>query len=430
MSAINTYYSVIPRMVPANKRSTITITPLFDHCRLKAGVEYRLGCHPAGGYDYQTRQLPHDPIDFTISNCKLTFNFNFESEQEYVVVLSSISDGAEQSDAEFRLYALEPDLFARKAFKGDTHLHTYYSDGKESPAFVAASSRMIGLDFMAITDHRQHAPSLEAIEAMEALDTDMRIFPGEEVHSPENPVHIVNFGGRISVNALFSQDEFTSGVQSIIDTLTDLPSEVDPYTYASCVYCFNKIREGEGLAIFCHPYWFVNHCYDVPEYLIDLLLEKQPWDALEIIGGFFKHQVESNTLAVARYHEERAMGKRLPIVGASDSHGCADADLFGWTYTIVFSETDDLPDLVRNIKDLNSVAVEALPGESIRAYGPFRLVKYAQFLIREIFPEHDKLCQEEGNLMLSAVAGNPTAKDRLKLTKGAVKNLYKNLWGY
>ncbi len=430
MSAINTYYSVTPRMVPANKRSTITIAPLFDHCRLKPGVEYRLSCHPAGGYNYQTRQLPHNPIDFTITNGKLTFNFDFESEQEYVVVLNSIKDGIEQSVAEFRLYALEPDLFSRKAYKGDTHLHTYYSDGKESPAFVAASSRMIGLDFMAITDHRQHAPSLEAIEAMEALDTDMRIFPGEEVHSPENPVHIVNFGGRISVNALFSQDEFAEGVQSIIDTLTDLPSEVDPYTYASCVYCFNKIREGGGLAIFCHPYWFANRQYDVPEYLTDLLLERQPWDALEIIGGYFKHELESNTLAVARYHEERSKGKRLPIVGASDSHGCANADLFGWYYTIVFSETDDLPDIVRNVKDLYSVAVESIPEESTRAYGPFRLVKYAQFLIREIFPEHDKLCQQEGNLMLSAVAGDTTAKDRLKLTKGAVKNLYKNLWGY
>lgn len=430
MSAVNTYYSVTPRMVPADKQSTIKITPLFDHCRFRDGVEYNVSCHPAGGYNHQTRQLPPLTVDFAIADGSLQFDFMFKSEQEYVINLNSAVNGQDQHLVELRLYALEPDLFSRKAYKGDTHLHTYYSDGKESPAFVAASSRMIGLDFMAITDHRQHAPSLEAIKAMEALNTDMRIFPGEEVHSPDNPVHIVNFGGSISVNALFSQKEFAAEVQSIMDNLTDLPSEVDPYTYASCVYCFDRIREGGGLGIFCHPYWFAGRRYDVPEYLTGLLLERHPWDALEIIGGFFRYELESNTLAVARYHEERAMGRNVPIVGASDSHGCACADLFGWYYTIVFSETDDLPDLVRNIKDLYSVAVEAIPGESTRAYGPFRLVKYAQFLIREVFPEHDKLCQEEGNLMLSAVAGDNSAGERLKLTAGAVNNLYKNLWGY
>ncbi len=52
-----------------------------------------------------------------------------------------------------------------------------------------------------------------------------------------------------------------------------------------------------------------------------------------------------------------------------------------------------------NIKDNYSVAVEAVPGERIWAHGGFRLVKYALFLEREVFPLHDELCETEGALV-------------------------------
>ena len=137
-----------------------------------------------------------------------------------------------------------------------------------------------------------------------------------------------------------------------------------------------------------------------------LILERQPWDALEIIGGYHLFEVESNWLQVARYHEERGKGKRIPIVGVSDAHGCERGELFGWYYTMVFAPTTDLPDLVQSIRDLYSVAVEALPGQDARAHGPFRLTLYAQFLLREILPLHDGLCLEEGRLMLAHAAGD------------------------
>ena len=76
------------------------------------------------------------------------------------------------------------------------------------------------------------------------------------------------------------------------------------------------------MGIFCHPYWYSRQRYDVPITLTDLLFEHQPYDALEVLGGFHLYESESNVLQVARYHELRAQGKRIPIVGASDSHGC------------------------------------------------------------------------------------------------------------
>jgi hypothetical protein len=80
------------------------------------------------------------------------------------------------------------------------------------------------------------------------------------------------------------------------------------------------------------------------------------------------------------------------------------------------------------VKDSWSVAVEALPGETVRAYGPFRLVKYALFLVREVLPRHDALCAEEGGLMLRHLAGDPTAALALAALKGRVRALYEQCW--
>lgn len=74
------------------------------------------------------------------------------------------------------------------------------------------------------------------------------------------------------------------------------------------------------------------------------------------------------------------------------------------------------------------MAIEAIPGETVRAYGPFRFMKYALFLIREVFPEHDELCFEEGKLMMEYLAGDEKAAEKLKACKGRTVALYKKLW--
>ena len=46
----------------------------------------------------------------------------------------------------------------------DLHLHTYYSDGKESPATVVQRAKAMGIDVMAITDHDGMGGVEEAVE--------------------------------------------------------------------------------------------------------------------------------------------------------------------------------------------------------------------------------------------------------------------------
>ena len=63
-----------------------------------------------------------------------------------------------------------------------------------------------------------------------------------------------------------------------------------------------------------------------------------------------------------------------------------------------------------------------------KGFGPLRLVKLALFLLREVFPKHDELCNEEGNLMLRYISGDKDAAQRLKMIKGQTSKLLDHYW--
>lgn len=416
------YYDLFPRVVPAERRVTLTLRPRFAHWRWPAEAEYELTLYSLN----DSAASGPTRVKLRLVEGALRFEHAFGGEGEYTLMVEAILNEQRRPVGEFHLYALEQDLFSLRPYKGDLHLHTYYSDGWESPVYVAARCREIGMDFIAITDHHRYAPSLEAIRTFADVPIDLRLYPGEEVHPPECPVHIVNFGGSFSLNERFSEAGYRAEVETLARHLPAPPAGVDALQYAACVWCFQHIRQGGGLGVFCHPYWVAGRRFDVPEALTSHLLETQPFDALELIGGYTLAEAEANVLQVARYAEERACGREIPIVGASDSHGCERGEFFGWYYTIVLSPSPELPDLIASIKGLRSVAVEALPGQMPRAYGPFRLVRYAQFLLREILPLHDELVAQEGRWMRAYLVGEASAVSAPG--QGRAAALYDHLW--
>ncbi len=418
------YFDIYPQILRAGFPARITIRARYDHSNFTDDQAYHLTLQPIDGPASQAFNVNIKPQDGV-----LQFDASFPGEGEYSLLLNPNHGERSRAFAEFRLYALDQDLFDRRPYKGDFHMHSIRSDGRESPAYVAAACRRIGMDFMAITDHAKYEPSLEAIHAFESLPIDLRIFPGEEIHSPDHPVHIVNFGGKFSVNASFDSEAYRSEVRFLAGQLPPIKPGVDRLSAASCLWTFEKIRQAGGLGIFCHPYWISLHRYDTPSALTEYLLERQPFDALELIGGYFPFESDSNHLQVARYHEARAEGKRIPIVGVSDAHGCERGELFGWYYTIVFSPSLIFGDVIQSIKNLYSVAVEAMPGHQARAHGPVRLVRYSQFLLREVLPQHDALCVEEGSQMLAYLAGDPGAFQALAGLQGRVQAALEKVFG-
>jgi len=424
---VNRFFDIAPRVVLAGAKTTIKITPLQQ---VHARDEYQVAYWPLDGYGSAAtwEASPDEPVE--VIDGVIHYTRTFEGEQEHVLVLKWADNGGAERSAELHIYSVAEDLFARRPYKGDIHLHSCRSDGSEDPAYVAGACRRIGLDFMALTDHGAYAPSLEVIDAYKDVDADLRMYPGEEVHLPETPPHIINFGGSRSVNMTSQEahDAFEKDVAKLVEQIGPVPEGVNAVHYAGCVWAFDKIRQAGGLGVFCHPYWVAGGRYHPGMPLTDHIFDTQPFDAYEVIGGY-DADCDSNTLQTAHYHSQLAKGRKVPVVGVTDAHSTAKHRYFDTYYTIAFAPSADLADLISSIKDLYSVAMESLPNDRPRPVGPLRLTKYALFCEREIFPQHDELCREEGRLMLAYIGGEPGAAAALARLSGRTAALYDKYWG-
>lgn len=407
------YYDVYPKVVPADERSVIRIRPRFEHAAFPEDAEISVS------HTFIDRTSPTREPEWKIEEGTLIVSDLFESEQEHCLQVTMKLQNGKEKRVDFSVFSLLPDWYALRPFKGDMHLHSSRSDGKEEPRYLAARYRQAGFDFMALTDHRRYEPSLEIIEYWKDLNPEFKLFPGEEVHAPDNPVHIVNFGGKRSVNDIYREDEekYRKEVEEIIAEMPDKEEGKDYFVVASSEWVFKRIGENEGLSIFCHPYWTIPAGNYVSEWNNEEIIKRRKFDAYEAIGGFFRTQYHSNNLQVVRYYEAQAKGNAFPVVGVSDSHGSdafahgrvfndsTDADLFNWYYTIVLAEECELPSLISNVKKCNSMAVCAPSGERPEVFGSFRAVRYGIFLMREYFPQLRSFCEIEGLLMQHHLAG-------------------------
>lgn len=185
------------------------------------------------------------------------------------------------------IYALEADLFARRPFKGDNHMHTYMSDGVDSPMYMAAASCRNGYDYCVITDHKLYEPSLMARDFFAPMGVDFLVIPGEEVHSPDNPVHIINLGGNKSVNDWWRdhEEEYRAVVLKEMESMTEPMTDADRYAAAASQVMFDRIREADGVAVLCHPNWILTNGFNEHEDITDYLFDHKRFDALELIAG-------------------------------------------------------------------------------------------------------------------------------------------------
>ncbi|MDR1464255.1 MAG: hypothetical protein LBJ11_02990 [Oscillospiraceae bacterium] len=443
-------YDVYPKVVSAGKSSTITVRPLGWHAAFAPGEVYSVSVCPLDEgtpWDYPDRRntFVYD-IAPDEDGC-IRVPFDFFSEQMYFI---RITDGR-QFKLQVSVYAVAEDLAGRYPFRGDLHMHTRRSDGRQAPEIVCANYRKTGYDFFAITDHHRYYPSLEAIAAYQDVPIEFTIVPGEEVHLPKDPagghindIHIVNFGGEYSVNALVrdgkkedfaydddrraiipnpppvrSPEEFWAAIDAYLETI-DIPLQLqgsERWTYACCHWIFREIKKAGGLGIFCHPYW-ISNVFQVPPSFVDAMMEAHPFGAYEVLGG--ENYYEQNGFQTVDYFRDMAKGRRYPIVGSTDSHNSFNSRNSHVCSTLVFSPANERAALIDSIERFYSVAVDSISAEP-RYVGDFRLVRYACFLEQEFFPLHDELCFEEGRAMKDYVCGIPGAKETLELLSGRMK---------
>ncbi|MEV5974295.1 CehA/McbA family metallohydrolase [Streptomyces sp. NPDC051921] len=186
----------------------------------------------------------------------------------------------------------------RAWYRGDCHLHTVHSDGRRTPAEVAALARAAGLDFLAGTEHNTHAG--HGAWADSAGD-DLLVLLGEEVTTRTG--HVLALG-------------------------TDPGTFVD-WRYRARENRFGRfareIRRAGGLVVPAHPQATCIGC---------------AWkfgfgdaDAVEVWNGPYTPDDE---VSLAGWDGALARGRWTPAMGNSDAH--RDPDLVGTPQTVVLAD--------------------------------------------------------------------------------------------
>ena len=429
-------YDIYPKVLAAGKKTSVTISP--RGVRPFADTEFTLKILPlisASPSTYPTRPGRGEMKVRPDGNGEIKFDFDFPIESEYFI---RIFDG-DRRILQMSVYAVEGNLIGRYPLIGDQHMHTIRSDGQQSPAMVCANYRSYGYDYMAVTDHGRYYPSLEVMEDYKDVDHALALLPGEEVHLPGNDIHIVNFGGKYSVNGiwkdsaqikeagedvskrtyegfeapkLLTTEEMHAEAEALLPSL-NLPDDIEPLPYAMCVWEFNHIKKAGGVGIFAHPYW-ISDMFQVPESFNKYMLEHHPFGAFELLGGEIYY--EHNGFQFAMYNDIRAEGIDFPVVGSTDSHNSYPNNSGSRVdYTVTFAPENTRESLVSSILDGCSAAVDSTMPED-RVYGKLRLVKYTWFLIRNYFtlPCRAGIAAEDGRLMAEyALSRDPDRKAEL-----------------
>lgn len=317
-------------------------------------------------------------------------DFDFAEEQRYCV---KCQVGEETSWPAY-LYAVDPDLALLRPYKGDTHLHTNRSDGKGEPFEVACNYRAAGYDFIAVTDHGRYYPSDELQAQMGILTDRFYVMHGEEVHPKGGSYfHIISLNAKRHVSAIFEErpDYVKAEIERIV-AQNDFSALPDPYAAAYRIFIAEEIRRAGGFAVLAHPFWETDGEYNYQPVECRYHIRAGHFDALELFGGNDGTGNGNNLLELV-YHDLRAEGCRIPIVGSSDAHTtvhCGDYDHFSKQFSLIFATGYD--DLLTAVSEGRSVAVRRESDKHFRCVGDFRFAKYARFIMAEYYPYYTTLC--------------------------------------
>ena len=418
----------VPMIVRADNDATVTLT--FENEPLLAkpdDVQAEYVC--ADGLDANGVPLGYGrfqaiPCEIRDNTLTVTVRFRGETQHTIRVIQKSSNPKKPKVLGVAQLYSLRPDYFALRPYRGDMHMHSKFSDGNknESPALMVATCRKLGQDFAIETDHHAYAGSLDAIAAFSKLPTDMKTFPGEEVHSPGNGVHILSLGASESMTDWFtkSRAEYDQAVAAERAKLPDTIPDSFKHQIAASFAVWDKIRACGGIAVFCHPYWRPAYRQYVPAIVSDYLLETAKFDAMEVLN------CDSSELSILHYNELRAQGKKIAGIGVTDAHASKN---LGVAYTLVLAEQLDFPSLAKNIRLRNCAAVDIDPVSKRQTVtGEFRFSRYALFLLKHFFPLQDDICRKEGEWLLKALEGDEQAVASLKASQGTTPALRIKYW--
>lgn len=432
MDKILNYYRFTPGVLQAGKKTKVTISPIDLERKFKDDVTYRILVLPSTRNMRGVTKVPDRTIYVNGKNGELSFEYFYEKEEEYFI---SVFIGDDKKKMfQFSVYAVDSDLYELRPLKGDQHCHSCPTDttllrnkdGSDTPPVIPAWYRSEGYDYMTLTDHERYFGSVEMNKYYADVNLGITMNHGEEVHAPKNYVHIVNFGGKFSVNELYQNDlaKFEEEVKEIMET-EDI-RYFDKELYAINIWVSKKIREAGGIAVFCHPHWNP-YVYNVSDEMTKMFMEDGLFDAYEVVGATTFGQ---NNLKLALYNSLKDEGIKMPpMLGSSDCHTFYYPDAtFRRRYTITYAKENTTDSIIEAIKDYKTTPVEWVGSEYI-VHGSYRLVSYTRYLMEWYFPLTKQICEEEGMLMRQYILGIEGAKEELNKRANNVENFWKKFSG-
>ncbi|MCD9880523.1 CehA/McbA family metallohydrolase [Streptomyces guryensis] len=203
----------------------------------------------------------------------------------------------------------------RAWYRGDCHLHSWYSDGRRTPAEIAALARAAGLDFINSSDHNTHSSHPHwASEAGE----DLLIMLGEEVTTRNGHVLALGTEPGTFVDWRYRARDHRFG--RFADQIHRTGGLVVPaHPHATCVGCGWKFGFGQADAV---------EVWNGP-WTPDDEVTLAEWDNQLVTSVRERRE--------GREGQEGQEGRDwLPAMGNSDAH--RDPDTVGLPQTVVLAD--------------------------------------------------------------------------------------------
>lgn len=195
--------------------------------------------------------------------------------------------------------------------RGDTHLHTTFSDGDHSLDDTLHVAKMLGLDYLFLTDHNNTSQN----EHIKPLDN-LVVLPAMELTTHRGHANI--YGVNKPIKNVF----------------------VDSKEYL--IQCLHEARDNGAVISLNHPFdrfrW--NWGFDIPYDLIEIQNSDFDLDTYEETSIFWQGLLCNN--------------KKINVVGGSDNHGIRYLRTLATPTTFIYSYSKSKEDILKAIKNGNS----------------------------------------------------------------------------
>ena len=411
-------YYISPRIVATDKVQEIMVRGKFPHSDLRnfkgeivvdsVRADGLFTNEELPGYtcgnQFDMGRPPFEEINNAVidENGILRFTYPFAGEGENTFRVRM----GERVLVEFRVYSMPEKYLSLRPFKGDTHLHSGFSGcchQKEylSPEYYAAVNCSRGMDFIGIADHKQHFPSLKAMDFIQQCGASFQVYPSEEVHLPDlHTIHNLNFGGDkgISWRLFKGQKEYDAIYKHYLAKVPAYKDHFMRHLAANYHVVHDLVHEAGGVNVFCHPFWRPNSRLFLPPSIRDYVLENRLFDAIEVFGDGKRNADESHAMYMDLCLKA---GQYFPAMGNTDAHGMEG---IAKNQTVIFAEKNEFSSLKNALLAGRNVAVSFLAGEFPRTTGPLSWVTFYHFLRENYFEKHDMLRRKEADLLFKALA--------------------------